>query len=107
MVMMNLEAKQVGETVQVLMDILGERNHLQITAEGPNLYEAVGRCIAKLMQEQGYRQNLKVTWVRCRPQLEECTVIQELREGSPVRVRWGISLFADLFEPVYTYLKNL
>lgn len=105
--MMNMEAKQVGEQVQINMNILGEQNHLQITAEGPTLYEAIGACIAKLMAAQNYRQDLKVTWVRCRPQLEECTVVQELAEGFPLRVRWGTNLFADLFEPVYMYLKNL
>lgn len=105
--MMNMEAKQIEGQVQVTMDILGEQNHLQVSAQGPSLYEAVGACIAKLMAEQSYRQDLKVTWVRCRPQLEECTVIQELQEGFPVRVRWGTSLFADFFEPVYTFLKNL
>lgn len=107
MVMMNMEAKQVGKMVQVVMDIQGEKGHLTVEAEGVNYYEALGACFARLMQQETLTNDLKVTWIRVRPQTQECTVIQELQDGQPVNVRWGNDLFADLFAPVYTYLKDL
>lgn len=105
----NIDCKHGENTVQVNMDIQGENRHLEITGEGPSIYEALGACIAALMREQGSERienDLKITWVHCMPHVEEWTVIQEMKDGQPISVRWGTSLFADLFEPVYQYLKG-
>lgn len=127
----NIDFKYLGDTVQAIMDIQGENQRFQVTGQGPTLYEALGRCFAQLMHdkisaekaiereangegesanakgEEEVEKELKVTWVYCKPGVEEWTIIQELENGHPTNVRWGTNLFADLFQPVYQYLKEL
>ncbi len=107
MVLLNLECQKSNEGVYITMEVQGEKTHISTTISGQNLYEALGLLLDKLMKGQKINPEFKLTWVHSSPQTHELTVIQELRDGTAVDVRWGTNLFEDLFTPIYRHLKDL